>query len=236
LLNPFESGLSIESKFEKCGGLVNVQDDLDTSCQFVFNNQTDNLLFSKYPIVANETLYYKISPFSAWSVTYAEIDHPSFGTFFFQLENFYFEHYLPMSNLLGTLHAFCTHLVADQPFFDLSQESLEETTELIAFIQSKTSSTANAKIFLMGDFNAGPQGEDINPQFPDSYWYIRNSDFSDTQWLYDNLTGTPLECTYCSDNVLTSIVTKDRIFDHIFINNASQICVQNIEIFAKDNM
>jgi hypothetical protein len=93
----------------------------------------------------------------------------------------------------------------------------------------------------MGDFNAGPEieledEEDIHPAFPDSYWYIRNSNYSDSQWLYDNITGTPIECTYCENNDLTSIVTQDKIFDHIFISNSSNICIQFVEIFAKENM
>jgi hypothetical protein len=79
LRNPFDSGLTVRSKFRNCAGLRNVDDDVDTSCQFVFGNQTDNLILSKYPIIANDTLYYTISPFSAWSVTYAQINVTSFG-------------------------------------------------------------------------------------------------------------------------------------------------------------
>jgi hypothetical protein len=137
------------------------------------------------------------------------------------------------------VHAFCTHVVANQPFFDLSQESLNESTELVAFIRNKTS--GNDTIFVMGDFNIGPEiqldnEEDIHSTFPDSYWYIRNSNFSDSQWLYDNITGTPVECTYCEANPLTSVVTQDQLIDHIFISNSSNICVQLIEIFAKENL
>jgi endonuclease/exonuclease/phosphatase family metal-dependent hydrolase len=127
-------------------------------------------------------------------------------------------------------------MVANQPFFDLSQESLNQAKELVSFVQSKISGTPDAKVFIMGDFNAGPKGQNINSAFPDSYWYIRNSEFSDSQWLYDNMTGTPLECTYCNANPLTSVGIHNEIFDHIFISNASSICVQSVEVFAKENM
>ena len=125
-------------------------------------------------------------------------------------------------------------MVANQPFFDLSQESFNQSNELISFIKSKTNGSDT--VFIMGDFNAGPRGEDIKPAFPDSYWNIRNANYSDTQWLYDNTTGIPLQCTYCEENPLVSPLTQDKIFDHIFISNSSYICVQNVEIFAKDKM
>ena len=147
-LGDLGSGASAQSKLETCGGLRNVSNDTDTSCQYLFGGQTDNLLLSKYPIVANDTLYYSISPFTVWSVTWAKINTTSQGKT--QLQN-------PRFNTKkGLVDVFCTHVVASQPFIDLSQENLNETAELLQFVSNKTANSSNP-VFIMGDFNSVSQ-------------------------------------------------------------------------------
>jgi endonuclease/exonuclease/phosphatase family metal-dependent hydrolase len=116
----------------------------------------------------------------------------------------------------------------------VTEENFNQSSQLLSFVLNKTS--GSDQIYIMGDFNTSPDGVDIHSEFPNSYWNIRNANFSDSQWLYDNLTGTPLECTYCEDNPLADPREPDKMIDHIFISNSSKICVQNIEIFAKENM
>ena len=177
--------------------------------------ETDNVLLSRYPIVSSDVYYYNLSPFTVWSVLYAEVEHPE----------------------LGNIHTFCTHTVAKQPFVDLAEENLVETQELVSYINSKTSGIPDKKVFIMGDFNMSPDTREVNPSFHESYNYMVNNGFADTPYVFARRSGTNYECTLCEGNENRGLLAKDDYaIDHIFANQDSEVCVQSYNRFLTDKI
>lgn len=101
-------------------------------CVNAFDSNADQLLLSKFPLQDSESLLFSNAPFWPVSVLYSRIDHPQFGP----------------------VHLFCTHLSASVPFVDTSAANLQQSAELVNYVQSKVTQPGELALIL-GDFNTG---------------------------------------------------------------------------------
>jgi endonuclease/exonuclease/phosphatase family metal-dependent hydrolase len=128
--------LGLSDKMEKCAGqrriMVNIdgnQQEAYDACNYLFDEETDTLILSKYPILQSDIYRYDVSPFFYNTALYAEINVPT----------------------IGSVHTFCTHTAADIPFSNNENANYAQIQELVRWIDSKV--PANATVIAAGDFN-----------------------------------------------------------------------------------
>ena len=76
---------------------------------------------------------------------------------------------------------------------------------------------------LLGDWNTGPEGDDVEAEFPLNYGTIKQDG-----WENDEFVGH--FCTWCPDDndLLVADGTPKSVIDHIFVKNADVYNVDRV--------
>jgi hypothetical protein len=62
---------------------------------------------------------------------YGEVDHPTYGF----------------------IHTFCTHLTADLPLVNVAKENLDQSKEILEFVNYRIQNRTGEVVLMLGDFN-----------------------------------------------------------------------------------
>lgn len=117
------------------------------------------------------------------------------------------------------VHLFCTHLSTYLAEVEYNGKydswEAEQAAQIGQILEFMDSEAADAPAVLMGDMNCSPEiAPAIDGDNPENF-----QQYIDGGLQGPYLDGEAPECTWCAENTLTDADTKNRILDHVLLDN-----------------
>jgi endonuclease/exonuclease/phosphatase family metal-dependent hydrolase len=112
----------------------------------------------------------------------------------------------------------CTHLTSRLSVTDyggdLGSYKDEQSAQIDAIMDFMKGKAGDEPSLLLGDFNTGPELDDISAELPGNWGQIDSAGWSDP-----NVDQADPFCTWCASNVLTG-GSSNNLIDHVLVKGA----------------
>lgn len=166
--------------------------DVEATCEsvaeaYAYGGSFGTGLLSKHPVTLSEELVLE-STTNRRGVLHAIVDAPQ-----------------------GIMDVYCTHLTAVFALIPYPRETgsweIEQKAQIDEMIGWIGETQASDRLVVMGDFNTGPDGEDVVAEVPDNWALFEAAGWSEAD---------PEDCTFCADNPLNAGGDGESVWiDHI---------------------